>query len=259
MHGLVFPRRRARQLANSSRNAVHLIYALRVPDHREYPITALLHDLRQSARPKLPQPVLHRTDTMKALTGLYNELTEILGYLIHAGVAFNRWKEEIRGLTVDPSNRDSLNRKLFVGGEDPTDPSAKYIYVSTVGDLLASLEKNGIYFVVLRRSALVLAYAAWEDNFRAKIAKECNTVKNDIQSDVFKDLNMFRQAVVHGGGVLRRNPQVLKLFSQGQEVVLSNEHMHDIFAKLIEELNRIGREYYSTSPGFTLNKVLNES
>ena len=108
-----------------------------------------------------------------------------------------------------------------------------------------------------RNGVIALTYALWEENYRETIAKECGLAcKNEVLSDVFQDLNKYRQAILHRGGRLDRELVKMGVFAKGDVVSFTKDQMRDLFAQLIEELNRIGEEYYGQDPGFTLDKPL---
>ena len=109
-----------------------------------------------------------------------------------------------------------------------------------------------------RESVIAFSYALWEDQYRGRIAHECKLAnKNKIKSDVFYDLNKYRQAILHSGGRLAAEPKVIRFFNRGEEVLLTDDHMYELFSLLVGELNRLGREYYRQDPQFSLDRPLN--
>ena len=124
-------------------------------------------------------------------------------------------------------------------------------------DLIAAAEPDGTTVVISRPSAIVFAYALWEDRFRSSIARECGLSKNELKSDVFRDLNKYRQAILHGGSKLRIEPRVIRAFRKGEELLLKDENMTDIFRASVDELNRIGEVHWRLNPRFDFEKPLN--
>ena len=139
---------------------------------------------------------------------------------------------------------------------DPRRPDATYQYETPMEDLIAASEKEGINYIAHHRYILVLVVASWDDCYRRRIACECGIEENDVKSDVFHDLNKYRQAILHAGGRLDSKLKVLRLFRKGDEVDLNTSQMGALFRDLIDELNRIDREYYHTDPEFTFEKRL---
>ena len=105
-----------------------------------------------------------------------------------------------------------------------------------------------------------MAYALWEDEYRKRIATECGLkCKNDISSDVFHDLNKFRQAILHAGSRLDEETKAIHFFRKGDTVAFTENQMTELFAAIIEELNRIGNEYYNMNPGFSFKQALDRA
>ena len=49
----------------------------------------------------------------------------------------------------------------------------------------------------------------------------------------------------------------MKFFAKGEVVSFTTNHMHQLFATLISELNRLGNAYYGEDPSLSLDKHLN--
>ena len=189
---------------------------------------------------------------MKALKHLYKDLFDIYGYMIEVKTAIGFWREKMKAL----GEGEAPSLPVSFGSGTPRRPDATYQHKTTIEDLIAASEKGGRNYIVHYRCILVLVVASWEDCYRRHIACECGTEKNDVKSDVFHDLNKYRQAILHAGGRLDSKPKAFHMFRKGEEVVLTYSHMHTIFKELRDELNRIGKEYYCADPKFTFEKRL---
>ena len=176
--------------------------------------------------------------------------------MLEVDSALVRWRKYLEDLIEDGGSTEPQSLMLF-GMDNPSQSDAKYQYKRTFGELVQASSKDGKNSVELRQSTLVLLYALWEDKFRKIIADECQREKNDIESAVFADINRYRQAIVHAGNELRSNPKVLVFFRKGDEVLFSEDQMYDLFEAVIDDLNRIGKEYYESDPVFTFDNPLN--
>lgn len=165
---------------------------------------------------------------MKELISFHEELVDLYGYMVQVAMAIAVLHEKLNRM-VTQSTTTTLQNSMFFGKSNPNDPDAKYQYRRTFGYLIRASEKDGINLVILHRSIIVLAVALWEDHFRKKIAKECGIEKDDLKSDVFRDLNSYRQAILHGGNRLRKQPKVIRLFKKGDKISLTDEYMDKIF------------------------------
>ena len=175
-----------------------------------------------------PRATLEGPISMQALLDLHEEILDLYAYHAETCGAFHHWSENLKKLR-ERSNKP--NPIVFVGRSDPNAPDAKYQYSKTVDKAIADSAKNGTHVRILRRSVIALTYAAWEDQYRQLIAYECNlNDRNEIQSDTFRDLNRYRQAVLHAGGRLVDTPKVIKFFKKGEQVLLTEDHIYKLFS-----------------------------
>ena len=188
---------------------------------------------------------------MQALFDLHEDIIEMYAYHAEMSGALGRWRTHLKTSIKRPKRP---NQKIFFGRHDP---DAKFQYSKTVNMAIVDSAENGIHAKTLRHSVIALTYATWEDRHRQRIAYECQlNDKNRIESDVFQDLNRYRQAVLHAGGRLVGKPKVIKFFTSGEEVLLTNDHIYELFSILIDEINRIGKVYCKTNPKLTLDRPL---
>ena len=196
---------------------------------------------------------------MRALKELHDRLIELYGHEIEVSLALHVWHENVRSWTSRPGLREQLRRNstITLGRGDPNTPDARWQYETTHEALVEASRKNGVNAQTLRRAVITMAYSHWEDRYRSMIANECGLAhKNDIQSEVFSDLSKYRQSILHAGGVLQREPIVIRLFSKGDMISLEKNHMHDLFTMLVEGLNQVGETYYGQNPRFAFDKQL---
>ena len=184
---------------------------------------------------------------MKELTNFQKELTDIYGYFLQVHAAILNWN---RFLTEQMDSGPTTPRNTFwFGDTDPNSTDARYQYARTYGELAVDSAPEGITSVIHRRTVVVLVVASWEDSYRGRIASELGIEKNDLASNVFHDLNRFRQAILHAGGKLDIQPKTIPLFNKGDEVILTTGDINLIFRLIVDELNRIGRSFTERIPG----------
>ena len=53
---------------------------------------------------------------------------------------------------------------------------------------------------------------------------------------------------------LEKTPKIIKIFQKGEAVSFTEEKMYILFKGLIDELNRLAKQYYNVNPRFNLNK-----
>ena len=191
---------------------------------------------------------------MRALFDLHDEVLDMYAHHEETCTALHHWGEILKGFHRGPKNPDS---KYFFGKDKATAQDAKFQYSKNIDALIADSSRNGVHASIVRRSVITLTYAIWEDQYRQRIAYECDLKnRNEISSDVFHDLSRYRQAILHAGGRLVDTPKAIKFFKKGDQVLLTHDHIYEIFSIIVEELNRIGEVYYGQNPKLTLDVSL---
>ena len=185
---------------------------------------------------------------MEELAAFHRELIGTYGYYFQVNTGIRAFRLVLTKELWEDAEDTSPVR---FGTGDPTKPGASYQYEKPFSEVVADFSPNGLLEVVLIRSVIVLVVASWEDNYRHRIAKEAGLRhKNDLKSDVFYDLNKYRQAILHAGSTLRVEPRALSIFRKGEQVALTSEHMGQVFRTIVDELNRMGEELHGHNPGF---------
>lgn len=196
----------------------------------------------------------YRGDDMEELARFHRELTDTYGYYAQVNAAIGFFRDYLNDL---PAGSLSADSPVLFGVGDPNRPDASYQYRRTVSEVAADLSPNGRVRAVHLRSVIVLVVALWEDSYRGRIARELGLRdKNVLKSDVFRDLNKYRQAILHAGGTLREEPRALRIFRLGEQVLLTTEHMEQIFSTVVDELNKIREEHYGQCPKFRFDAPL---
>ena len=213
--------------------------------------------LRATARRAASTRDAYRRNEMKALGVCHAELLDIYGYSVQVGAALGHWHTHLQEV-VRGNNPTTQYHKLLFGRGDPNRPDAAYQYERTFGSLIAASAKEGITSVIHKRSVVTLLYSAWEDRHRQRIATEVGLEsKNNIKSDVFRDLMLYRRAIVHASSKLRDEPKVLRFFGKNEIICLTDEHLDMAFREVVNELNRIGTTYYGCDPCLSFDYPLN--
>lgn len=200
--------------------------------------------------------IIKATDTMHELITFRAEVMGMIGYTLQINAALALWdkwlRHELQRGAVKPTST------MYFGHEplDPKEKESSYQYERTFNELMVDVRRG---LPVHLHSMIVLLVASWEEEYRERIATECGLAKKgDLTRDVFRDLNRYRQAIVHAKFVLPANPKVLPFFNKGDVVRLNNDHMDGIFRHVIEDLNRIGKEHYRKDPQFRLDTPFTE-
>jgi len=78
---------------------------------------------------------------------------------------------------------------------------------------------------------LIAIFQYWEDYYRGEIAKAIEIEKNDLKSDIFDDLRLIRNSIVHHRGIALKEIEkctVLNNFKEGNPIILTGNELHVI-------------------------------
>ena len=186
----------------------------------------------------------------KELESFHRAIRSIHATMCETNIAYSSYVQWLRS-SLHHCLANAPRTLVNVGTGDPA--SGKGFYAKSLETVLHGAYPNGPNLSLIRAGVIVHLYALWEENYRQAIAIECGLGdRDDVQSAVFQDLNKYRQAIVHNGGRMDRPPEQLLFFKQGETVAFTVDQMHELFFRLVEELNRIGKDYYGRSLGFSL-------
>jgi hypothetical protein len=190
-----------------------------------------------------------KTPPLALLGQFYHRLTEIYATYLETRSALSAWRRQLEAnLPKDALNRD-LNHVWFGrhAGENPVQHKRKTV------DLIARLAEDGATADTLREGAVVLAYAAWEDDARVKLADTLSLKREDLKNDTFGDLRRYRHAIAHNGKI-DTHPKVLPFIRKGERMKLTDEQFYELFRLLIDAVNEVGETYCGFRSAYSLDK-----
>lgn len=113
----------------------------------------------------------------------------------------------------------------------------------------AEINKNiedGQYQRIIAGNTVAMFYNIWEDKYRNLIAKNISKQKNDIKSELFKELNLVRQSITHNNykpiGDLNKL-QILSFVGNQKILKLSSYEVQKIQELILVEIEIIGNSY----------------
>lgn len=170
-------------------------------------------------------------DTVDRVYGAYLDATT--GFHILGERIANLQLESISTLGITQEELDS--RTFYYGRGDPNEPSAMVQHAVPQGELKHRNRKNGENALFLGAMSVVAIYQFWEDRFRSEIAGELGLEREDLVHDVLGDLRLIRIAIIHHGGVAKKQIaqcRVLKWFQEGEQIQIDEDRIFEIVVKL---------------------------
>ena len=129
-------------------------------------------------------------------------LDRICGLYLDSTIAYQRqshWYEEYA-----KENNVPAGKGIFFGNGPPNRDEAKYRHYAKFPELIERNSKNGSNQILLGNACLLYVYSEWEHNVRPRYAQILGISKSDIQSDLMGDIRIYRNALSHSNGVLRK-------------------------------------------------------
>jgi hypothetical protein len=146
----------------------------------------------------------------------------------------NQKIEELRATDPVNANMEFLDKAPMsheLAGNDPHESTL--LHRTTLGEFKQRVGSQGLVRRRLGEMMVTLLYASWEEDHRAKIAAALHYAnKDDLKSDLFGDLAQLRHAIVHMNGIATAKvskAKILKWFDQSDVILLSVEHVHQLF------------------------------
>lgn len=110
-------------------------------------------------------------------------------------------------------------------------PEAAPLHQCTQAMFRARNDKAGANVASIGNLCLVQLYQFWEDHFRGEVAKALGKRKNDIVHDVFGDIRLLRNSIIHYRAMAFSDVascKVLTWFMPGQRITLSKEQFEQL-------------------------------
>jgi hypothetical protein len=149
---------------------------------------------------------------------------------------------------------DELDKLPFTYGHgDPKDAQSIAIHSATQGDIKTRNADGGRNHLLLGQRFIVDLYTFWEDGYRSKIAAALNRDRSTILSDVFGDIRLMRNSIVHHLGIALPDIAKCKILNwfQPDDTIDISEHakFHQMIVEVRKWLEAFGTEVHGASLG----------
>jgi len=182
-------------------------------------------------------------NTLKILNEFWNIVQSIYGVYLDACQGFHLAKtqhikaqqcviQSLKKTSPDHANTEYLDELSYMYGEgDPNIKDSVILHTCTQGEFKARNEETGSNYRFIANMCLISIYQYWEDQYREKIATALEKEKNEIQSDVMRDINSLRQSIIHNNAFASekvKKCKLLKWFKKGDEIFIDRNMFKDI-------------------------------
>ena len=108
--------------------------------------------------------------------------------------------------------------------------------------------EDGQYQRIIAGNTIAMFYNIWEDKYRNQIAKNISKQKNDVKSELFKELNLVRQSITHNNynSISDLNKlEILSFVGNSKILKLSSYEVQRIQELIINEIEVMKNSYCS--------------
>ena len=136
--------------------------------------------------------------------------------------------------TIDDFDSSCL---VYSKGTEETGDYRRLHYCPTQAQYKMRNSPEGDNYRFIGNMALISIYEYWESSCRNKLA-DCNNVEYEqIKSQIFGDLRLLRNSIIHHGGIALPSIKACKKFTwykEGDLIFIDGDQMEDIVASIKE-------------------------
>lgn len=138
--------------------------------------------------------------------------------------------------------------------EDPTRPDVIHHRIIRADEFVETNSETGFNEQQICWSIIVFVYTYWDDEIRPRIAQIRGVQKNEVRLDVFGDLRILRQSIVHHRGILAATDHMrlrvlAELCRAAAPISPTHDEMHKIFVAIKSAIAALILEYTGHLPG----------
>ena len=130
----------------------------------------------------------------------------------------------------------------------PEDSNSIVLHESTQGDYKKRNNAGGLNHIVIAHLCLTQIYQYWEDHYRSLIAESAGIKKEELKSDIFGDLRIYRNSIIHHRAIALseiKKCKILKWHNEGDEIVFNEKQIDEVILNVKIDINSIPERYCS--------------
>ena len=143
---------------------------------------------------------------------------------------------------------EDFDKKNFSYGRGK--PGSKDSYIMHISEIREVKERNkneGENYKNIANLCLVLIYQYWENYYRKRIANDIGCKKNDLKLDIFGEIRIIRESIIHHRSIALEKVEefkLLKWFKKGDKIEIDSKKFERIIYYIFYSIyNNISEEY----------------
>ena len=199
----------------------------------------------QTPTPKIPA-IAEYFRLVNAIFGAYLAITISLNEAVQ--MLERKQEEDVRNNKTTIKYLDK--QFLLINKIDPHKPSdypepENALHMCSQGGFKKKNASGGDNQIMAANMCIVMIYTYWEDHYREKIAHAAGYKdKNKVGVEVFRDLSILRNSIIHHGGYMKTDKmcRILTWFKPGEKINMDLDHFEMIKRKIEMGLSELSRE-----------------
>jgi len=177
----------------------------------------------------------------------FNKIIDsIYGVYLDSSTGFVHNKAFMERTQRDAIKKNNLTQEYLdncawiYGVGDPNKQTSYPLNKCTQKEFKERNSVGGINSKTLGNLCIVQLYQYWEDYYRSKISKLLFCEKNDLKSDLFNDLKLFRRSIIHHRAIALNEVskcKKFKWFKEGDEIKFNDKQIEEIIRRIKMELD----------------------
>jgi len=179
---------------------------------------------------------------MAAVRDFFDEVDRLFGFFFDVGLACHTARKEIERVQLEFGSSDESPFIVRDGPPvgTPEEEIEKSLHSTTIGALKQRLNDPGFDLMQAAHSVVVFTYHIWDEKYRAAIALERGVEVKDIQVDIFGDLRILRNSIIHNKGFAADDVskcKTLTRFKPGDRIEFHKRDVEFVIRQLRQQLS----------------------
>ncbi|MFN0157685.1 MAG: hypothetical protein ACKVRP_06380 [Bacteroidota bacterium] len=134
---------------------------------------------------------------------------------------------------------------ILYGEGNPNDSGTILHHRSTQKDFKVRNSEGGNNLNFIGNMGLITIYHYWDELYRVRIGNICGVNKNEVQCDVFGDMRLIRNSILHNNGIAKedvRKCKTLQWFKSGDSIVIDKAKFLELLRSLRSLRISVGKQ-----------------
>jgi len=180
------------------------------------------------------------------IIGMYYDSTKGFALNYEQMVAAQQYFNRTASIAIEQMDETAMSYGNGVPTLPPDHPDtlAMILYSTTQAVHKANNTKGGKNYKVIGNLSICQVYSYWEDYYRAHVAKDLGILKNELRADIFGDIRLLRNSILHHRAVALPDIEKCRLtnwFRKGDCIVIDKEKFEFIMLHVKREINGIAQ------------------